>query len=155
MPDVNQQSTYEDEDVNHVLNGRSENVQEELKQTKASEEDKRQIMNILQRFNASDEASSSYPPGSLPASDASDEEESGGHDGLSSETLARVMAQVTRHVVHLAVHTPPVTAQTIVSRYSGVATCINAIAFPCCRFISCVLACRSSRGWSRTSRWQI
>ncbi|BDA48131.1 probable zinc finger HIT domain-containing protein 2 at N-terminal half [Coccomyxa sp. Obi] len=69
----------------------SENVEKQLRQTITTDEEKRKMMEILRRFNESDET--------LPGSDMIEEgeesgAEEGAEEGLSVETLAKLMAQI-------------------------------------------------------------
>ncbi|CAL8462874.1 g2408 [Coccomyxa elongata] len=69
----------------------NENVEKQLRQTTTSDQEKRKMMEILQRFNESDEM--------LPGAEMSEEgeesgAEEGAEEGLSAETLAKLMAQI-------------------------------------------------------------
>lgn len=92
-----------------VGRGCSENVAEELRQTNAGDEGKREMMEILQRFHDSGASLSGTEAGGAAPSDLiKDAEESdleeGAEEGLSQETLSKILAQVILFIPHEILH---------------------------------------------------
>ena len=73
----------------------SENVSQELRQTRASHEEKQRMLEILQRVHEADAAE--QPATGLPGGDA--EAADSPEDALSDDTVARLLEQVERSPV--------------------------------------------------------